>query len=120
HPDLDEGELAASVSRDLGIRHHPIRLTDAEVQAQARRFLDSLDQPTVDGLNTFIISEAVRQRGIVVALSGLGGDEVFGGYPTFRDVPRLTRWHRLARWVPSRVRRGLTRWLYRRAPASRR
>ncbi len=67
----------------------------------------------MDGLNTYVISHAVRQQGIKVALSGLGGDEVFGGYSSFRDVPRVAKMARATAWVPKPVRQAATRFLYR-------
>src|SRR5947208_493538 len=53
--------------------------------------MGSMDQPSIDGVNTYFVSYAASQASLKVALSGLGGDELFGGYPSFSDVPRLTR-----------------------------
>ena len=57
-------------------------------------FLRSMDQPTIDGLNTYLVSRAAATQGLKVALSGLGGDELFGGYPSFRQIPTLLKWGR--------------------------
>ncbi|SIO55263.1 asparagine synthase (glutamine-hydrolysing) [Singulisphaera sp. GP187] len=111
-PESDEGPVARDTAKRLGVRHHQIDLTESVARRLAEDWLASLDQPSVDGLNTYIISHAVRQRGIIVALSGLGGDEVFGGYTTFREVPRLARLARAARGVPRGVRREMARLLY--------
>jgi asparagine synthase (glutamine-hydrolysing) len=71
--------------------------------------LKAMDQPTIDGLNTFLIARQTRAAGIKVALSGLGGDELFAGYSTFRDVPRMERIDRFWGRFPSILRRPLLR-----------
>jgi asparagine synthase (glutamine-hydrolysing) len=53
-----------------------------------------MDQPTIDGLNTYCVSYAAAKVGLKVALSGLGADEIFGGYPSFNDIPKLLRYSR--------------------------
>ena len=70
---------------------------------QSRLFeaVEALDQPSMDGVNTFFVSWAARQAGLKVALSGLGGDELFGGYPSFRATPRLAKLLAIARRLPN-------------------
>lgn len=107
NPDLSEMELAADTARRFGLDHVPINLPAAHAEAAFGEWLSAADQPSIDGLNTFVISQAVRLEGIKVALSGLGADELFGGYPSFRDVPRLVRWRSKIGWLPAAARRGL-------------
>ena len=119
-PKMDESPIAQRTAEAIGARYHHIALGEAEVRRLTQQWLDSLDQPSVDGLNTYIISRAVRERGIVVALSGLGGDELFGGYPSFREVPRLARLARATAWIPRGTRRAIAGCLWSTAVQGRR
>jgi asparagine synthase (glutamine-hydrolysing) len=96
-PDLDETEAAAGVARALGTRHRAVRLTGAGVLEELPSVLAAVDQPTVDGFNTYFVSAAARRAGMTAAISGVGGDELFAGYFSFRDVPRALRLQRLLR-----------------------
>src|SRR5262249_33204366 len=98
--DNDEAPLAEAAARTLGCEHTTYRIGRSEFESLIDDFFDCMDQPTIDGLNTYLVSYAAAKLGLKVALSGLGGDELFGGYPSFRDVPRLTRWGRLFRPQP--------------------
>ena len=98
-PEFDEAAGAAAVARALGTRHQELRLTGSNVLADLDKVLAAMDQPTVDGFNTFFVARAAREVGLKVALSGLGGDELFGGYASFRDVPRAIRLQRWTRWL---------------------
>ncbi len=71
-----------------------------DMVARLPQAVGALDQPSMDGINTYFVSWAARQAGLKVALSGLGGDEVFGGYPTFRMTPRVAAAAGLARCAP--------------------
>jgi len=105
----NETAHARLVARRYGTEHTEIRLAERQVLDWLPDALSSIDQPTGDGINTWVVARATRQAGVTVALSGLGGDELFGGYPSFRHVPTLAR---LARWmarVPSGLRDAASR-----------
>ena len=87
--EFDETAIAQKIAQRYGTEHHRIELSEEEVIHSVTEAVSKLDLPSVDAINTYIVSRAVAQRGVKVALSGLGGDELFGGYPSFRDVPRL-------------------------------
>jgi asparagine synthase (glutamine-hydrolysing) len=96
----DEGPLAAEVARALGTRHLERWVTKDEFLAGWSDAIDAMDQPSIDGFNTYWVCRAAHEAGVKVALSGLGGDELLGGYPSFRQVPHLARWMRAAKTIP--------------------
>jgi asparagine synthase (glutamine-hydrolysing) len=98
--ELNEGPIARRIAAAIGTQHHEMVLTEGRFVENLEAALDSLDQPTFDGLNAYYISHAIRAAGFTVALSGTGGDELFGGYTSYRDLPVLHCWSRRARWVP--------------------
>ncbi len=87
----DEAPLAERFARELGTLHVTRVVTRDEFRADLPRIFAAMDQPTIDGVNTWFISKAVHEAGVKVALSGVGGDELFGGYPSFARVPRIER-----------------------------
>ncbi|HSP45932.1 MAG TPA: asparagine synthase (glutamine-hydrolyzing) [Chthoniobacterales bacterium] len=99
--EFDETAIAEEMARRYGTDHHRIQLSEEEVITFVTEAVGKLDLPSVDAINTYIVSRAVAGHGVKVALSGLGGDELFGGYPSFRDVPRL----QLVAAFPSFLRR---------------
>lgn len=102
-----EASEAEATARHVGVEHHSHLLTGKEVADDLPAILADLDQPTGDGINTYYVARAARQGGVTVALSGLGSDELFGGYPSFRNLPRVAR---LAPWwmrLPARLQRSI-------------
>ncbi len=91
---FDEGAQAARVAERYGTDHTACEVLGRNLAADLDQIVAAMDQPTVDGINTYYVSRVTRRSGTIVALSGLGGDELFGGYPSFRLVPRLLAWQR--------------------------
>jgi asparagine synthase (glutamine-hydrolysing) len=102
---FDESELARLAANRFKTKHTEVPLSGEAVLSRLDEALAALDQPTMDGINTYFVSWAAKQVGLKVALSGLGGDELFAGYRTFADTPRLSRLVRWAWFVPSPMRR---------------
>jgi len=100
----DEGRLAAATAAVLGTRHIHRRIARAELESVWEPAIAAMDQPSIDGFNTFLVARAAHEEGIKVALSGLGGDELFGSYPSFRDVPRWRRQVAAWRAIPGAAR----------------
>ena len=101
----DETPLAAATARSLGTVHETRWITREAFDEEFEGVLAAMDQPSIDGVNTYFVSKTASESGMKVALSGLGGDELFGGYPSFADVPRLVRAFAMFRHVPKAGRR---------------
>src|SRR5262249_1213391 len=87
----NETMLAAAMARQLGIPHITATVNREEFESLADDFFACMDQPTTDGLNMYLVSRAIAAQGFKVALSGLGGDELFGGYSSFQQIQRALK-----------------------------
>ncbi|MBI2814373.1 MAG: asparagine synthase (glutamine-hydrolyzing) [Opitutae bacterium] len=117
--EYSEQSPARLAAQTFGTDHHEEVLTGRQVAADLPRIIGALDQPTGDGINTYYVSRAAHAGGVKVALSGLGGDELFGGYPSFNDMPRLARWIPYWRQLPQSLRSGIVRQLRKRGARAR-
>src|SRR5207245_11247990 len=97
-----EARYIESVVKHYGCNHRDRRLTAEELLALIPEGLRAMDQPTFDGINTYVVSRAASEYGYKAALSGVGGDELFGGYPSFRYAPRLAGSETIRRYRPLR------------------
>jgi asparagine synthase (glutamine-hydrolysing) len=96
----DEAPLAEMAARRYGAHHEVVHVGRSQFASWLPTMLSDMDQPTVDGLNTWMVAQAAAASGLKVALSGMGGDEFLGGYPSFLTVPRLVRRLRSVASVP--------------------
>lgn len=102
-PEFDEGAAADRTARWFETEHTAWQVGGEDVARDLDDIIGAMDQPTIDGINTFYVSRATRRAGTVVTLSGLGGDELFCGYPSFRQTPRIRQWQTvLTRLGPAR------------------
>lgn len=84
----DEAPAAGRLAHALGVRHETRSVTAADFANARDALFAAMDQPTIDGINTYFVARAAREIGLKVALSGLGADEIFGGYASFQQIPR--------------------------------
>jgi asparagine synthase (glutamine-hydrolysing) len=106
---FDESAVARLVAARYGFHHHEIPLGGTDLLAALPAAFAAMDQPSLDGINTYVVSAAVRAHGTKVVLSGLGGDELFAGYPSFRRARALARYARLPAPARTIVARMATR-----------
>lgn len=107
--DYSETEFAESVARAFGTDHVSRTVTAADVRDHLPDIVAAMDQPTIDGVNTYFVSHEAAQEGLRVALTGLGSDELFFGYPTFWQVSTLVKLDRAADALPKSLRSGLAK-----------
>jgi asparagine synthase (glutamine-hydrolysing) len=95
--EFDESIYAEAIARKFGTDHHKIQLRPESFLEELDNALSSMDTPSADGINTYVVSKAIRNAGIAVALSGVGGDELFGGYPFFKRFLKLQKFSSIFR-----------------------
>ncbi len=97
---FDESEYSQEIADRFQTRHHVLCLNEKQLLQALPSCLSAMDQPTMDGINTYLISRSAHEVGLKVALSGLGGDELFGGYPSFQLIPKLLQRKKLLKYIP--------------------
>lgn len=102
--EFSEAEHSRAVAKCFQTDHHEITVSQDKVLEAIPAAIAAMDQPTVDGINTYFVSQQARAAGVKVALSGLGGDELFAGYSNFSTVPRMERFSETWQHVPGSLR----------------
>jgi asparagine synthase (glutamine-hydrolysing) len=105
--DYSEAEYSRTIAQQFRTEHQENTVSQRDVLDSIPAAIQAMDQPTIDGVNTYFVSLQARAAGVKVALSGLGGDEMFAGYPSFRTVPWMERLGRQWQHVPGMLRRPL-------------
>ena len=106
--EFNEGPYSREVARRFGTEHHEIPVSLDDTLTALPAALRAMDQPTIDGINTYLVSAKARAAGVKVALTGLGADEMFAGYSNFRRVPRMESFVRRFGRLPRLARRTLS------------
>ena len=106
--EFDEGQYSREIARYFGTEHHEIAVSQQDMLTALPEALCAMDQPTIDGFNTYLVSAKTRAAGVKVALSGLGADEMFAGYSNFRHVPKMERLSKQFGRLPRLARRPLS------------
>jgi asparagine synthase (glutamine-hydrolysing) len=101
---FDESQLAKQMAELHGTQHHHVHLTDKQKLPYVQRAVAAMDLPSIDAANTYIVSSHVASAGYKVVLSGLGADEVFGGYPLYRDFATVRALVGTPRWLQNAIR----------------
>jgi asparagine synthase (glutamine-hydrolysing) len=96
----DETPEATAVAKYYATRHRMRVVHENEFRSDLPAIIEAMDQPTIDGINVWFVSKAAHELGLKVAISGLGGDELFGGYSSFRDLPTWVRWFAAPSSIP--------------------
>lgn len=96
----DEVPVAAAIAEHYGLPHFVRRISHAEFEQDIPKILDAMDQPSIDGVNTWFASKAAAERGYKVVLSGVGGDELFAGYSSFQQIPRIAALGKVISAIP--------------------
>ncbi|MGA2202581.1 MAG: asparagine synthase (glutamine-hydrolyzing) [Terriglobales bacterium] len=105
--EFNEGQYSREIARRFGTEHHEIPVSQQDTLAVLPEALCAMDQPTIDGINTYLVSAKTRAAGVKVALTGLGADEMFAGYSNFRRVPRMESLSKRFGRLPRLARRPL-------------
>ena len=116
--DYSEAEFSRAVAQHFQTDHHEVMVSQSDFFAAIDPAIHAMDLPTIDGINTYFVSERTRAAGVKVVLSGLGGDEMFAGYSSFRTVPRMERFSTAWDHIPGAVRSPLANIFAALAPAS--
>jgi asparagine synthase (glutamine-hydrolysing) len=116
--EYSEAEYSRAVARHFHTDHHEITVSQSDFFAAIAPAIAAMDLPTIDGINTYFVSQQTRAAGVKVALSGLGGDEVFAGYSTFRAVPRMEKFANAWHHTPGALRSPLANLFSVLAPSS--
>ena len=116
--EYSEAEYSRAVAQHFHTDHHEITVSQSDFFAAIAPAISAMDLPTIDGINTYFVSQQTRAAGVKVALSGLGGDEVFAGYSTFRAVPRMEKFANAWHHTPGALRSPLANLFSVLAPSS--